>query len=228
MSKRALGIDGYRNGWLCVWLDENGERGYEAIRHISEIEKFNALIVMIDIPIGLPASGYRVCDIQAREILSSGRSRVFLGARRFLLGHLSDYAEANATAKQDGRGISRQLFCILPKIAEVDSAVARSNWNQNFFRECHPELAFHRLNGNHLMDNKKSKSGEMARIRLLETNGIPEIREWASRLPTKARLDDLLDASVCALVARSVLDNQGMKVGGEERDEVGLRMEIWY
>lgn len=228
MPRRALGIDGYRNGWICVWLDETGACGFEAVSHISEIKKFNASIAMIDIPIGLPPSGYRACDLAARELLNSGRSRVFLGVRRFLLEHLADYSAANSAAKRDGKGISRQLFCILPKIAEVDAELTKSGWKQDYLRESHPELVFYRLNNNRLMESKKTKPGEAARIRLIEENGIPDIQRWKSDLPRKGKLDDLLDASACALAARNALVERGLRVGGVDRDETDLRMEIWY
>jgi predicted RNase H-like nuclease len=53
-------------------------------------------MVMIDVSIGLPQSGYRCCDQAARKMLgSSGRSRVFLGVLRPLPAYLDDFNPAN-------------------------------------------------------------------------------------------------------------------------------------
>src|SRR3974390_1081754 len=102
---------------------------------------------MIDMPIGLPDSGYRDCDLSARRMLGKARNRVFLGARRFLLQQdlMADYPTAHATAKaEDGKGVAAQLFCILPKMKQLDDFMNPPR--AKTVREMHPELVFFRLN----------------------------------------------------------------------------------
>ena len=74
-------------------------------------------IVIIDVPIGLPETGRRACDLEARTRLGRRWMTVFTGARRPLLS-MANWKEANAWAKRDGEGVSLQLWNILPKIQE--------------------------------------------------------------------------------------------------------------
>src|SRR5262245_49047738 len=95
----ALGLDGCRKGWVAAWIDTDGRRGFDIISDVASAN--GAALAMIDIPIGLPESGYRAVDQAARNVLGRARSRVFLGARRPLLAFVEsdDYARANAWAK---------------------------------------------------------------------------------------------------------------------------------
>jgi predicted RNase H-like nuclease len=234
---RAVGIDGCRCGWIAVWIDNAGRRGFEILPKIDCVKKFKADMEMIDIPIGLPQSGYRDCDQAAREMLGRGRSRVFLGVSRPLLAYLDDFnpeelgfAEAcnlaNKRAKSEfGKGISRQLFGILPKIREVDTFVL-ANDNQDVFRETHPELVFHRLNYGIFLSAKKTPEGKARRRDLLTRCGFEDIDAWLSKLPgSGAGPDDLLDACACALAA----DSPDQKlICDRKSDARGLRMEMWY
>src|SRR4051812_32133915 len=70
---------------------------------------------MIDMPIGLKWSGYRICDLRARELVGAA---VFLGARRDLW-KFADMAAANRhywECKGKGKGVSAQLWNIRDKI----------------------------------------------------------------------------------------------------------------
>jgi predicted RNase H-like nuclease len=159
---------------------------------------------MIDMPIGLPDSGYRDCDLSARRMLRKACNRVFLGARRFLLQQdlIDDYAAANAAAKaKDGKEIAAQLFCILPKIKQLDDFMNPSR--AKAVREMHPELAFFRLNGNKYLENKKSKNGQDQRRRLLANEDFSEIDGWYTQLRgIGVKVDDLLDACAGAIAAQ--------------------------
>jgi predicted RNase H-like nuclease len=85
---------------------------------------------MIDIPIGLPARGYRICDIEARE---HAKSRVFLGARWNVWGFES-YKEANENYwRSDDEGISMRLWCIRDKLKEINETITRND-NRDYWR----------------------------------------------------------------------------------------------
>src|SRR5215475_4318044 len=96
----AVGLDGFRCGWVAVWIDDDGSRDFELIDHINQVTNYRPRLALIDIPIGLNNT-FRACDLKARELLGPCRSRVFLGARRFLLQPdlMSDYERANKFAK---------------------------------------------------------------------------------------------------------------------------------
>jgi predicted RNase H-like nuclease len=220
---KFIGVDGTRKGWICVWIDGAGHRGFFPCPTIADVARRGATRIMIDIPIGLPDSGYRACDLAAREMLGPARSRVFLGVRRGLLAHVDDFAGASALAKRDGKGISIQMFHLLPKIREVDATVTARR--QRAMREMHPELVFFRLNAMRPVASKKSEAGLRQRRALLRQHGFDELAAWRQALiGTGVREDDLLDACAGALAA---IDPQRVACR-PETDGTGLRMDIWY
>ena len=224
----AWGIDGYPKGWIGVAIARNGRRRVARFASAEELFALDAAMILIDIPIGLPESGYRGCDAAARALLPGAQSRVFLGLRRPLLRYLDDYAAANRSAKRDGKGLAKQAFHILPKIAAIDALMTPAR--QARFRESHPELVFARLNGGTPLPSKHRPEGLDARRALLSRHGFAALERWLAELRgTGARPDDLFDACVLALAAREALNDGARRVdGAERRDAKGLRMEIWY
>ena len=223
---KALGVDGHPRGWIAVWIDKSGHRGFETISAIDEILKYDAAVTLIDIPIGLPETGYRACDRAARSMLGNGRSRVFLGMRRPLLRrcYIDEYAAANAWGKKsDRKGVAKQTHAILPKIAEVDALMLPDR--QARIRETHPELVFRRLWNDSHLDNKKTDLGRRQRRTILLNNGFDNIDEWLSEIRgSGARADDLFDACGAAIAAMNPKRLECV----EETDARGLRMEMWY
>ena len=226
---RYIGVDAFRRGWIAVLIDTAGKRSFHILNEIAKLEELDEngpYIAMIDMPIGLPDSGYRDCDLSARRMLGKARNRVFLGARRFLLQQdlIADYTTANATAKaNDGKGIAAQLFCILPKIKQLDDFMSPSR--AKAVREMHPELVFFRLNENQYLEGKKSEKGQDQRRRLLANEGFNEIDRWYTQLRgTGVKVDDLLDACAGAIAAQKPLRLRCKP----EIDSKGLHMEMWY
>src|SRR6202012_85644 len=75
---------------------------------------------MIDMPIGLPDAGNRGCDEDAQALRGPHRTRVFLGARRWILD-CATQAGANIRARASGQsGVSAQLFALSAKMREAD------------------------------------------------------------------------------------------------------------
>jgi predicted RNase H-like nuclease len=222
---RAIGLDGFRNGWVAVLLDGD----LHEIRFCHDVT--DALSVgfdraAIDIPIGMTDDGERACDLLARERLRPHSSRVFTGARRWLWQEFSDPDRANRDALQRGqKRVSRQLWHLGPKIMEVDRFV-RANRTHDI-REAHPELVFLRLNDGKPLPSKKSEDGIRLRRLLLKREGIRTIDKWLAeeRLGTGAKCDDVLDACAVAIAAR---DAAGcVPEGMAPRDAHGLPMQIW-
>ena len=222
---RAIGLDGFRNGWVAVLLDGD----LHEIRFCDDVA--GALSVSfdraaIDIPIGMTDDGERACDLLARERLRPHSSRVFTGARRWLWLEFSDPDRANRDALQRGqKRVSRQLWHLGPKIMEVDRFV-RANRTHDI-REAHPELVFLRLNDCKPLPSKKSEDGIRLRRLLLKRQGIRMIDGWLAdeRGGTGAKCDDVLDACAVAIAAR---DATGcVPEGMAPRDAHGLPMQIW-
>ncbi|MBV9565014.1 MAG: DUF429 domain-containing protein, partial [Bradyrhizobium sp.] len=177
---------------------------------------------MIDMPIGLGTAGHRRCDLLAREFAGAS---VFLGARRNLWT-FADQAAANRHYWQHegkGMGVSCQLWNIRDKLREVDDVMTPER--QATIGEAHPELIFRRLAKGVRLDGKKSERGRAQRTALLRQQGFRRLPKWLTqRHGTGIGRDDLIDACACAVAARDSI----ACLGGGERDERGLRMEVHY
>jgi len=220
------GIDGCRGGWLMVRRDlERGSADFLIFEHWRDLPA--ADMIAVDMPIGLPETGSRGCDLMARKKLGHRRSSVFLGLRRPLLD-FDSYAAANDWAKTDGAGLSKQAWYLLDKIREIDEEISPDD--QDRIRETHPELAFLALKGAPLDHAKKTPAGFIERSTLLREAGLERIEQWLGMLTTKsAAADDLLDAAALALAAERMLRGEGARIPDDPpRDAQGLRMEIWY
>jgi predicted RNase H-like nuclease len=222
-----LGLDGFSKGWVVVQLDDRRSGEIEFRANIDEVFAKSYTMAMIDIPIGLPDKGYRQCDLEGRELLGRSRSRLFTGARRPLLDFTKREAAHRWAKRADGHGVSCQLFCLLPKIKQVDDAMTPYRQRRN--RETHPELVFMRLNGGIPLPSKKTPEGIRIRRNLLVKFGIAQIDAWLDcRIGTGAKADDILDACACALAAKEA--NAACRLPRQKPgpDNKGLRMEIWY
>ncbi|RXG92818.1 DUF429 domain-containing protein [Bradyrhizobium zhanjiangense] len=217
-----LGLDGFRFGWVAAWIDERGDHGFDYSPGLTRLLVMPHARAMIDMPIGLNPSGYRACDLRARELIGPA---VFLGARRDLWT-FPDMAAANRhywAREGEGRGISAQLWNIRDKLKEVDDAMTQAR--QASIGEAHPELIFWNLAGQVHLAKKTSAQGREQRIALLERRGFTRLPKWlALRYRTGIGRDDLIDACACAVAAR----DSTQRVGDDEIDTRGLRMEINY
>jgi predicted RNase H-like nuclease len=217
-----LGLDGFRGGWVAAWIDDHGNHGFDYSSGLSRLLSMPHQRAMIDMPIGLKMSGHRQCDISARELVGAS---VFLGARRNLW-EFHDQASANQYYWQHegaGMGVSCQLWNIKDKIREVDDFITPDR--QATIGEAHPELVFLKLNNEVRLEPKKSARGRNQRIELLAEQGFVKISKWLTqRYGTGIGRDDLIDACACAVAAR----DSNSRLGGDEVDPRGLRMEINY
>ena len=216
-----IGLDGFRRGWVAVYIDDNGDHFFDYSPELRRLLSGTFKRAMLDVPIGLPDKGYRQCDIEARGVLGTS---VFLGARRSLIG-FDSFNEANKyywRTEGAGWGISQQLWGIRDKIAQADALVTPKT--QHRICEAHPEAVFRRLNsGQRELDSKHTETGWKQRLDLLNANGFGKADRWMDlRFGTGIGRDDLIDACACAVAAR---DSQSA-FGGKESDTRGLRMEI--
>ena len=184
---------------------------------IAQTDRDELTAVAIDIPIGLPDRGRRACDVEARARLGPRRSSVFPAPVRAVL-HCSTWDEANTRARAiDGRGLPRQAFNLLGKIAEVDALM--SPRRQRRIVEAHPELSFASMSGAPLGHPKRSPAGRQERIDLVRVAPAPL---------SGAAPDDVLDAHAALWTARRVAGGAEVRLGDGARDGRGLQMEIVY
>jgi predicted RNase H-like nuclease len=222
----AIGLDGFRKGWVAVTLDGDRHR-IDFPSDISWLAAQRFDRAAIDIPIGMTDDGDRACDRLARARLKPHGARVFSGARRWLWQDFDHPAHANDEAARRGQTrISLQLWHIGAKIMEVDR-FARTHM-QVALHEVHPELVFLRLNSGQPLASKHSEAGLALRRELLIANGFAEIDDWLTsrRKGTGAKCDDVLDACAVALAAR---DPMGcLPEADAPRDSYRLPMQIWF
>jgi predicted RNase H-like nuclease len=215
-----LGLDGFRGGWVAAWIDDHGNHGFDYSPSLSKLLSMPHQRAMIDMPIGLKLSGHRECDIRARKLVGAS---VFLGARRNLW-EFPDQASANQHYWRNegpGMGVSCQLWNIRDKIREVDDFITPDR--QATIGEAHPELIFRNFGNQLCRGGKKSAPGRDQRIRLLTDRGFVKLSKWLTqRHGTGIGRDDLIDACACAVAAR----DSNARLGGDEVDSRGLRMEI--
>jgi predicted RNase H-like nuclease len=217
----VMGVDGCRGGWVAVTL--NGSRAHWD--HVDDVRLLLARgveVVAIDIPIGLPDDGVRVCDVEARRLLGRRGASVFAAPVRPVLG-CGSYAEARELlAARGGASMSAQAFGIVRSVAAVDAALTPAE--EQRVVEAHPELAFARMGG-HDLAPKKTARGAAQRLALLHDGGIDAVSALADA-PGAVPLDDAVDALACAWVARRWAAGTATVLGDGARDARGLLMRI--
>ena len=235
---RFRGIDGCKDGWFCVFLNDDNDWSYEVVPDAGVLAELvgRATIVLIDIPIGLLDKGpdERLCDRAARKLLGAGRaSSVFPSPARQSLD-AGNYQQALAINREStGRGLSQQAWAIVPKIREIDELLTSHPNLQGVLRECHPELCFWALNSQSSMQyNKKKEEGKHERLAVLEKifPQCHELYQQASSefLRKQVAHDDIIDAMVCAVTAKYGYGKYTTVPGNPVRDVTGLPMEMVF
>lgn len=195
----VLGVDACKTGWVGIAWSGGTVTPLFAPTIAELADAAGPLSVMaIDIPIGLPDSGYRQADLQARDFIGPRRSSVFLTPVRATLG-IRQHQRANAVNhERTGKGLSIQAFSLLPKIQEVDDWKPKAPCR---VVEVHPEVSFTQLAGTP-PPPKKSWTGAEHRRALLAEAGIKLTGDLGPA--GKAAVDDVLDAAIAAWTARRV------------------------
>lgn len=199
----------------------DGEAGDSGLR--ASLDDVDVCAVGVDMPIGLPATGRRPCDLEAKRRLGAAHARVFLAPPRAVLA-TGSHPEASALHRTlvDGRGLSIQTWHLLAKVAEVDELAGDARLTGRLV-EVHPELSFAAMTGAPLV-TKHRPEGRQARIEALR-HVLPGL-DGAS-VP---RGEDGLDALAVAWSARRWLrgDAEVLPDGTPDRDECGRPMRIVY
>jgi len=233
------GVDGCKRGWMVAqskgWPPQEAPAlavlpGFRAVLHATQA----CDIVVVDMPIGLPDTGCRACDQEAKRYLGSrGQNRVFYAPPRPTLraAGRDDFAARLQAAQGNRQGIS-QAFGLLAKLREVDAAMMPDV--QGRVREFHPELAWRHLAGHTLASKKHSAAGPLERLRLLRhlVPGLDDLDTAYPEAAGAAALDDVLDALVGLWVAATIAaggkDARRLPAEPPPVDARGLRMEIWF
>lgn len=244
-SPPVTGVDGCPTGWVAVTIAAAGPIDPILSVHpaFAEIVAGPAVVVAVDMPIGLPerigAAG-RTPERLVRRHLKDRQSSVFSVPSRSAVWAGVGLAEAEAyravcvealATSDPPRKIAKQCFHILPKIREIDALMTPALAARVF--EVHPEVAFWRLAGEAPMRLPKKVGGRpnpeglAERIDLLERLGFP--RPFLEQRPPRGvGRDDLVDAAVSALIARRLRAGTAVPFPDPpETDARGLTVAIW-
>ena len=202
---RAVGVDGCRDGWVAVAIDDGGfiEAAFEPTL-ARVFERFpEASAFGVDIPIGL-VDAAREADAAARAFLSGQASSVFSAPARRAL-EAESFADALAASREaTGRGLSKQSFHLFPKIREADALLPDER-----LHEVHPEISFRLMHPDAApAGRKKTWGGLMERLARLRGEGI--VLPNALGPADGVGIDDVVDAAGAAWSARRI-------ARGEER-----------
>jgi predicted RNase H-like nuclease len=210
----VLGVDGCRGGWVGA-LVEGRRVSWHRFATIAEALAVPVPAIGVDMPIGLPATGRRSCDLEAKALLGRAHPRVFLAPPRGVLA-AATYEEAGRLHREltGGLGLSVQTWHLVPKIREVDAVAGDPR-----LVEVHPELSLAALGGAGPLPSKKTAAGRAARVSVLTG--------WLGDLADLPAGDDGLDALAVAWSAHRWLAGRARSLPGVPAyDETGRPMRI--
>lgn len=229
MTRRVLGVDACKGGWIGIALDAGGQVGAYFARQIGTLVAdadvaCEIAVVGIDIPIGVPTTGHRLADEQARAAVGTRRSAVFMTPVRAVLEAKSYAAALEVCAAAGLPGVSRQAYGLGMRIEQVE------RWLEGVDRrviEVHPEVSFAELAGEPLEHSKHTWAGIQERRRLLVDAGI-ELPSDLGSAGARAGVDDVLDAAAAAWTARRFAEERARRLPLEPQyAEHSLRYTIW-
>jgi predicted RNase H-like nuclease len=231
--RRVCGVDGCRGGWIAVFKDLDfgltSPQFFRTAEGLFHVEP-PPLVFAIDIPIGLPELGPRLCDLQARHLLGPVRGRSVFSApiRPILLA--TDYEQASEMRYAlEGLKMSRQTWGIVPKIKEVDAVLREAPDLRGATHEVHPEVCFFVMAGRRpLRYGKKTRSGKAQRLDLLTVHFGPSVASALARRPQfHCAEDDLIDAFAALWTAQRILAGLSETLPAvPPHDQYGLPMQI--
>lgn len=256
----AVGVDATPDGWVAIRMRDHeygridryadADATRSAFRDLWS-DHHDADVVLVDVPIGLPDdAAARAPEREARALLGPRSSSVFNVPIRPILA-VDSYPKANERQKdreQDGRGLMKQTFNIVPRIREVDELLGASDVDatQDVVRESHPEVCFRALDDGTPM--AYSKTGQPAaahweRVGVLASvhanHPVHDENAFHDALATAGRElldwdapalsnDDLLDAFALAVTGSTLTGELRTLPEDPDTDPTDLRMEMVY
>lgn len=203
-----VGVDGCKFGWISINLKEDLFWKVELFSTVDELLDYYRAsdLILIDMPIGLltQSKEERICDKEIRKVLGYPRGMSVFGVPSRPAIYCENYNEGNLLNKKlMGKGISKQLWGIAPKIKSLDHYLMKNKDLREKIFESHPELAFMMLKGQPMTYNKRKSKGYSERLELLKKiyPKTDEIVKYTLEkyLRKEVKKDDILDALVLAI-----------------------------
>ncbi len=234
-NMQFVGVDGCKKGWFAVALGSDREWAIGVFKTIDDLWNTvnSALLMFIDIPIGLPDSSRRVCDQETRKLLKQRGASVFPVPCRNAL-RAKNYRQAcRLNQAVLGVKLSIQTWNITAKIKEIDNWLQCHRKAQPHVRESHPELCFWALAGKRIMaHSKKTALGFAERFAVLQKSyaqaGVVVEQAMTQFRRRDLARDDILDALVLAVSGRISAGKPKTIPLSPSLDKMGRPMEIVY
>lgn len=235
MAEKTIvaGVDGCPAGWIAALWNGAGQLTSKLCTSFADVMALPALIIAVDMPIGLPERSGRPPEREVRARLGQRQSSVFAVPSEKAV-YCVDYREAcavNLRHSDPPKKVSKQCFHLFPKMREIDALIAPADQSRIF--ESHPELAFWVMNGETPLPLPKKVKGQPdppgldLRRELLRKNGVPVDSLTPDYRRRDVGADDLLDACACAFVAWRILNRRSIRFPIDPPlNAKGLRMEI--
>jgi predicted RNase H-like nuclease len=220
---RVLGVDGCRDGWVAVTLEDGRFIESRFVPRLSALVSDPAETIGIDIPLGDTSPGRRAAESAARKLLGRRAACVFTPPP-LACADAAGYEQAKEVARSlTGKAISRQAWNLLPKMVEA-TALWRDHHDR--MREVHPECCFLAMAGEPLLESKTTWEGAARRLRLLRDHGIDLLT--GGHTVDRARHDDVLDAAAVAWTAHRIASGSSFSLPDPpEVDGEGRPVAIW-
>ncbi len=200
-----IGIDGCKKGWILAIIDDNLNLSHKVESSLDCLRDLKASQILIDMPIGFPIDAYRQCEVEARSLLMYPRmNSVFFTPHKDAVDARNEILAKEINQKKLGKSISRQSWCICPKINDVNMFV-ESNKKLKI-KESHPELCFYIENKGVSMAHKKSlPAGIEERKKIISQFSLKYLqvidKTFESNPRKEVKMDDILDATIMAIRA---------------------------
>lgn len=235
LTRKIVGIDGCRAGWLAVSCDNHDRKpGAEAIdiQVFATIEALwlahhDASLLLVDMPIGLLEDEPRQVEPAARKRLRGRAASVFSVPCRQAV-YAGSYAQACEINEQHlGKRLSIQAWHICPKIRQLDRFLQDCPEARERMLESHPELAFATIQGQALIHSKKHTAGQVERLAILGEHwpAVTDVYHQAVGRWRRSEVqpDDILDALVLLLTLRG---RWATLLATSRRDQRGLAINL--
>lgn len=206
-----IGLDGCVSGWAIA--SKNIKSDLIEFHLISQLDQLNDMfkqpyLIAIDMPVHL-INLFRSVDQKARVILGKRASTVFNAPSINALKENNFQTASLINFELTGKKLSKQSFNLFNKIREVQN-FKNSNPAIRIY-ESHPELAFMKLNENHVvLEKKKTTEGKIKRIKLLQSifDSFDFENLRAKFNKNMIKNDDILDSFAMLYVALKIYNRR--------------------
>jgi predicted RNase H-like nuclease len=233
MMETISGVDGCSWGWLAVTKELPTGRISWSVHTSTESlfeEHGTAKVIAIDVPIGLPERGARICDLKARQLLGAERGQaIFAAPTRPELSTEDTHAAKPTAVKPQGRKRSWHALRVLKRVMQVDAILRRMPALRERVHEIHPEVSFFFLGGGRpTRHSKQTSTGRSERESLLAAAfGRAVTDALTVGYYTQTTADDVFDAFAALWTAERIHNKKHLTLPpAPPLDTAGLRMEI--